>query len=126
MDTKTLLVGLASFFAGGLLVSIAATTFDKPEVNSLNGMASMTQMVVSLRDKKGDNYDKAFIQEMIGHHESAVDMAELSAKNAKHNEIKQLSQEIIKAQTIEITQMKQWQKDWGYQAGAAGHGQTSH
>lgn len=117
MDTKTLLVGLASFFAGGLLVSIAATTFDKQEVNDLNGTVSMTEMVESLRDKKGNDYDKAFIQEMIGHHESAVDMAELSADNAKHDEIKQLSKEIIKAQTIEINQMKQWQKDWGYGQG---------
>lgn len=114
METKTLLVGLASFFAGGLLVSVAATTFDKQEVNNLNGAVSMTEMVASLRDKKDDAYDKAFIQEMIGHHESAVDMAELSATNAKHPEIKQLSEEIIKAQTTEIDQMRQWQMDWGY------------
>jgi len=31
MDTKTLLAGLIGFFIGGLLVSVAATTFDKPE-----------------------------------------------------------------------------------------------
>lgn len=30
METKSLLYGLIGFFAGGLLVSIAATTFDKP------------------------------------------------------------------------------------------------
>lgn len=31
MDTKPLLYGLIGFFLGGLLVSIAATTFDRPE-----------------------------------------------------------------------------------------------
>lgn len=30
METKPLLYGLIGFFIGGLLVSIAATTFDKP------------------------------------------------------------------------------------------------
>lgn len=31
METKSLLYGLIGFFLGGLLVSTAATTFDKPE-----------------------------------------------------------------------------------------------
>lgn len=31
METKPLLYGLIGFFMGGLLVSIAATTFDKPK-----------------------------------------------------------------------------------------------
>jgi uncharacterized protein (DUF305 family) len=38
----------------------------------------------------------------------------LSDARAKHNEIKQLSQTIISAQQKEISEMKQWQKDWGY------------
>jgi len=34
METKPLLYGLIGFFLGGLLVSIAATTFDKPELET--------------------------------------------------------------------------------------------
>ncbi|HET8884065.1 MAG TPA: hypothetical protein VFM68_01185 [Candidatus Saccharimonadales bacterium] len=34
MDTKVLLAGLIGFFMGGLLVSVAATTFDKPRTNA--------------------------------------------------------------------------------------------
>lgn len=30
MDTKSLLIAISSFIAGGLLVSIAAVTFEKP------------------------------------------------------------------------------------------------
>lgn len=33
MDTKTLLAGLIGFFAGGLLVAIAATTFNNDELH---------------------------------------------------------------------------------------------
>ncbi len=31
METRPLLYGLIGFFIGGLLVSVAATTFDKPQ-----------------------------------------------------------------------------------------------
>jgi uncharacterized protein (DUF305 family) len=112
MDTKPLLYGLAGFFIGGLLVSIAATTFDKPQPDT--DEMSMTQMVDSLKDEKGDAYDAVFIANMIEHHQSAVDMAKLSESRAKHDEVKQLSQEIITAQEKEIAEMKAWQKQWGY------------
>lgn len=113
METKTLLAGLIGFFLGGLLVSVAATTFDKPETTA-SGHTSMMAMTQSLRGKTGDEYDKSFIAHMIEHHEGAVDMAKLSAKQAKHEEIKQLSRDIIQAQEKEIGQMRSWQKAWGY------------
>ena len=126
MDTRTLLSGLTGFFIGGLLVSVAATTFDKPEAASNNNEMSMSEMTAELKDKKGDDYDKAFISNMIEHHKSAVDMAKLSSQNAKHDEIKQLSNDIVDAQEKEISQMKQWQKDWGYSAESQGHSPSRH
>ena len=78
------------------------------------GNMSMNDMAGGLKNKTGDEFDKAFIAGMIVHHEGAVEMAKLSASNAKHDEIKQLSQAIITAQQKEIAEMKQWQQDWGY------------
>lgn len=75
---------------------------------------SMAEMNRELEGLSGDDYDKAFIEMMIAHHEGAVDMAELSEQRAKHSEVKQLSREIIAAQEKEIADMKQWQLDWGY------------
>lgn len=75
---------------------------------------SMADMNKELEGLSGDDYDKAFIEMMIAHHEGAVDMAELSKQRSKHDDIKQLSQEIISAQEKEIADMKQWQIDWGY------------
>lgn len=118
MQTKPLLYGLIGFFIGGLVVSVAATTFDKPGQdttdNSSMSSMSMDDMTADLKNKTGDEYDKAFIASMIAHHEGAVEMAKLSAQNAKHTEIKQLSSDIISAQEKEIVQMKQWQMDWDY------------
>lgn len=119
METKPLLYGLIGFFIGGLLVATAATTFSKPSNNSdlsktmMNGL-SMDDMTMDLQAKTGDDFDKAFIEHMIAHHQGAVDMAKLSAERSKHDELKTLSAEIISAQEKEIAEMKQWYQDWGY------------
>jgi uncharacterized protein (DUF305 family) len=87
---------------------------------------TMTQMVDSLKDKKGDDYDRAFIEEMIMHHQGAIDMAKLSAANAKHDEIKQLSNDVLSAQSKEIDMMQTWQTQWGYKDTPQSHGGMSH
>jgi uncharacterized protein (DUF305 family) len=75
---------------------------------------SMGDMTTELKGKTGDTFDKAFINEMIAHHQGAVDMANLALTNANHQEVKDLAKDIISAQTAEITQMKDWQSQWGY------------
>jgi len=77
-------------------------------------MMSMGDMANQLKNKSGDDFDKAFIEMMITHHQGAVDMAELIPSRAKHDEIKKLGETIITAQTKEIADMKQWQKDLDY------------
>lgn len=94
----------------------SVTTEQQSTATDHNSM-SMMDMNKLLEGLSGDDYDKAFIEMMITHHEGAVDMAELSASRAKHDEIKQLSQAIITAQDKEIADMKQWQRDWGYSTG---------
>ena len=120
METKPLLFGLIGFFIGGLLVAVAATTFDKPQPTPDDSMMSisMDDMAAGLRNKTGDEFDRAFLSGMIVHHQGAVAMAELADKNAKHAEVKRLSRDIISAQKDEIAQMRQWQTDWGYSSGA--------
>ena len=121
METKPLLYGLMGFFIGGLLVSIAATTFDKPD-----NVPSNDSMSHVLQGKTGDAYDKAYLEAMIIHHEGAVLMSKQSANNAKHQEIKDLSNSITKAQENEIKIMKQWQNEWGYTDSSQQHMNSSH
>lgn len=75
---------------------------------------TMSGMVNGLKGKTGDDFDKAFISEMIEHHQGAIDMAELAKQYALHDEIKNLANDIISAQTSEINMMRQWQDSWGY------------
>lgn len=126
METKPLLYGLIGFILGGLIVSVAATELSSKGMKSTSSEVSMSEMTNSLKDLKGDEYDKTFITHMISHHQSAVDMAKLSADRAKHQEIKDLSLEIISAQDKEITHMKQWQSDWAYMKTNTDHSSMGH
>lgn len=78
-------------------------------------MDDMANMTTELEGKTGDEFDKAFIEQMIMHHQSAIDMAAPGEQNAQHQEVKDLTKAIVAAQTKEIQQMKQWQQEWGYE-----------
>lgn len=80
-----------------------------PEYSMQNTMQGMT---TSLRGKAGAEFDKAFIEGMIAHHDGAIQMAQLALENAKRQEIKDMAKNIISAQTAEINQMKIWQQTW--------------
>jgi len=60
------------------------------------------------------NFDQAFIEEMIPHHQMAVMMASMLQRGTNRPEMKQLAENIITTQTKEIDQMSQWYKDWGF------------
>ena len=75
-----------------------------------SGMKDMKEMVEGLRT--ADPFDKAFIEAMVPHHQSALEMANEAQGHAEHPEIKQLADEIIAAQTREISTMKGWLDAW--------------
>lgn len=73
-------------------------------------------------------YDVRFIAAMIPHHESAIMMAQQAKQRAEHTELKTLADDIIKAQTTEIEQMKQWYSGWAgksYAGAIAGMDQSA-
>ena len=123
MDTKTLLVVLISLIVGaggGYMIanSNSPSGHMMPDGAMMDGamhsdmQGEMDGMMVGLSGKTGDAFDKAFLSEMIMHHEGAVLMAEAALKNANHAEIKQMANAIISAQTTEIQQMKNWLSSW--------------
>lgn len=60
----------------------------------------------------GAPYDARFIDSMIAHHQSAIDMANQALKETQRPEIRQLAQAIITAQEAEIAQMRAWRAAW--------------
>lgn len=69
-------------------------------------------MTASLQNLTGKDFEVKFMQDMIAHHQGAVDMAKLVATNTKRPELLQLSQDIIAAQNKEITQQTGWLASW--------------
>lgn len=57
-------------------------------------------------------FDKAFIEEMIPHHQMAVMMAQMLQATTDRPEMKQLAKNIIDAQTREINSMRSWYRQW--------------
>ncbi|WP_327365457.1 DUF305 domain-containing protein [Streptomyces sp. NBC_01217] len=57
--------------------------------------------------------DVEFAQQMIPHHQQAIEMAELADGRAADPEIKALAAAIEKAQDPEISTMKGWLTSWG-------------
>jgi uncharacterized protein (DUF305 family) len=80
--------------------------------NSSSMQMEMGAMTTGLQGKEGADFDKVFLNEMIVHHQGAIDMAELALAHAQHQEVKDLAQAIISAQTTEIQKMKEWQTAW--------------
>ncbi len=106
-----LVIGLAvGFLAQNLFGSANYMHTSIPHTMSMTDM--MHSMNAALEGKKGNDFDKAFISEMIVHHQGAVQMAELALKSSERKEIRELSQAIITAQNKEIADMQNWQRSW--------------
>lgn len=78
--------------------------------NSMDGM--MMDMTARMKGKTGDELDKIFLEDMIVHHQGAVDMAQELLKSTKRPELQKMANDIISAQTQEISMMKGWLAEW--------------
>ncbi len=129
MKKEAILYGIIGLLVGMLLTGFTARYAVNNQHDGMmnmmgmkssnNGMMddedmSMGQMTTMLQGKTGDDFDKAFIEQMINHHEGAIAMAQIAKTNAKHEEIKDLADDVISAQSQEIDMMQTWQTEWGY------------
>jgi uncharacterized protein (DUF305 family) len=87
-------------------------TSNVPMEMSPEQMRGMGMMMDPQRLSKREPFDEAFIDAMIPHHQSAIQMAQVASKQSKIPEIKELAGNIVSAQKREIEQMKQWRKEW--------------
>jgi uncharacterized protein (DUF305 family) len=58
------------------------------------------------------NFEIVFLTGMINHHAMAVEMAEICLQRAVHQQLRNLCQRIVAAQTQEIETMQSWLADW--------------
>ena len=71
-----------------------------------DGMMSGTDMQ-ALEDATGDEASRLFLEQMIEHHEGAIDMAQTEVDNGENPDVISLAESIIQSQTAEIATMKE-------------------
>lgn len=84
---------------------------DGGAMNSMDGM-EMQGMVDDatmgrLESLKGTEFDRLFLQSMIGHHEGAIVMANTELSDGVNADAKALARQIVATQQAELDQMKQ-------------------
>ncbi len=72
----------------------------------MGGQEDMTEL------QNAPDFDKAFIEEMIPHHQLAIMMANMMASGSNRPEMQQLAKNIISSQSKEIQQMQSWYVQW--------------
>jgi uncharacterized protein (DUF305 family) len=77
-----------------------------------NPNGQVDPMNASLQPLKGAEFEASFLQQMIQHHRSAVEMAKMVADHTQRAELREFAEKIISAQTQEIGQMTKWLADW--------------
>lgn len=90
---------------------------DVPTVstNQMWGGGMMNSQASTDELSTASDFDKAFLSQMIEHHQMAVMMANMLSISTNRPEMKKLGNDIITAQNKEIGDMQQWQQQWGYQ-----------
>ncbi len=119
MNKRFLFPLLISLFLAFVLAACGSTTStgsSSGDHNNMPGMSTATPasdpMTDSLKGLSGKDFEVKFMQDMIAHHQSAIDMAKLVPAHTKRPELNTLSQNIISAQTKEISQMTTWLAHW--------------
>jgi uncharacterized protein (DUF305 family) len=83
-----------------------------PMEMSQEQMRSMGMMMDPQNLANKEPFDKAFIDAMIPHHQSAIEMAQVALEKSKNPNIKELAEDIVSAQQQEIEQMTRWRQQW--------------
>ena len=88
-------------------IGATTTTMSQEEMEGMMGMSEDPQALAGERP-----FDKAFMDAMTPHHESAIEMAEVALEESENPRIRRIAEDIVSAQKREIQQMRQWREEW--------------
>ncbi len=81
--------------------------------DSAMGMRDMMMDMTSRMDgKSGAELEKVFLEDMIVHHEGAIQMAQKLKQGTTRTELTEMADDIISTQTKEVETMKRWLGEW--------------
>jgi uncharacterized protein (DUF305 family) len=74
--------------------------------------AGMEHMDAAAALERARPFDRAFIDEMVGHHQGAIRMARAALSRTGDAEIRKLADAIVMSQSREIVRMNDWRRAW--------------
>jgi uncharacterized protein (DUF305 family) len=98
---------IASFILSGCGKSLEHSTLQQEATTTQTTDLSEHMMGEAMLRTEQD-----FILQMIPHHQEAIESSQLLLEKTSDPDLKKFATEVIKVQTLEVTQMKQWLKDW--------------
>jgi len=108
MNKEIIISGLV-----GLIIGILVAPFFSFNMPMRFGGGMMMGGGIMNSSMMGGIYDdRAFIEEIIPHHQMAVMMARKLLRTTDRPEMQQLAENIIDTQTGEINQMREWYDLW--------------
>nr|MBA3533679.1 DUF305 domain-containing protein [Ardenticatenales bacterium] len=72
----------------------------------------MPEEMENLRTVPVEQFDVAFLEAMIPHHQAAIQMATLVSERTDRAELNTLAEAIMETQQAEIEQFESWKEEW--------------
>ena len=88
---------------------------DVPELGRSSGMmgGGMMSGDVDIEDlEAAEQFDKAFIEAMVPHHQMGIMMSQMAGSSTRRAELRGLTESIVEVQSEEIDKMREWYDDW--------------
>ncbi len=97
--------------------SIHERMFDEGIEGHEHGMLGMSHAEMGMNMNMTDlenakPFDKEFIDSMVAHHQGAIRMARIEKDKGEDDELAEICDAIIVAQTAEIEEMNMWHEQW--------------
>jgi uncharacterized protein (DUF305 family) len=83
-----------------------------PTPTTLAALATAIPAAATTAQAALPEFDRLFIDMMVPHHEGALAMARIALERADRPELRQMADDILRTQDAEITQMRQWRREW--------------
>ena len=95
---------------GQMREELGGATTTEMSQGEMEGMMGMSEDPQALAEERP--FDRAFMDAMTPHHESATAMANVALEESEDPEIREIARDIVSAQNREISQMKAWRAEW--------------
>jgi len=82
-----------------------------PEQGMGVGLETMRERLQKLERTSGDRFDSLFVREMIAHHTSGLEMAQLARHKASAQAVKDLADQIARGQSDELRELRRAQSE---------------